>query len=67
MASIRCFAAPVANSVALRGTIGARCGTDMAGKTTFIKMVGTNIILGRTLECVFAGTAVVPRDRMSWP
>lgn len=36
-------------------------GTNMAGKTTFIKMVGTNIILGRTLGVCFAATAIVPR------
>jgi DNA mismatch repair ATPase MutS len=36
----------------------------MAGKTTFIKMVGTNIILGRTLGVCFAATAVVPRSNV---
>jgi DNA mismatch repair ATPase MutS len=36
-------------------------GTNMAGKTTFIKMVGTNIILGRTLGVCFAAAAVIPR------
>jgi DNA mismatch repair ATPase MutS len=32
----------------------------MAGKTTFIKMVGTNIILGRTLGVCFAVMAIIP-------
>jgi DNA mismatch repair ATPase MutS len=36
----------------------------MAGKTTFIKMVGTNIILGRTLGVCFATAAVVPRSNV---
>jgi hypothetical protein len=55
------LAAPVANSIALRGQSALVVGTNMAGKTTFIKMVGTNIILGRTLGVCFAATAVVPR------
>jgi DNA mismatch repair ATPase MutS len=32
----------------------------MAGKTTFIKMVGANIILGRTVGVCFATSAVIP-------
>jgi DNA mismatch repair ATPase MutS len=36
----------------------------MAGKTTFIKMVGTNIILGRTLGVCFAAAAVIPRAKV---
>jgi hypothetical protein len=58
------LAAPVANSVALRGQSALVVGTNMAGKTTFIKMVGTNIILGRTLGVCFAATAVVPRSNV---
>jgi MutS-like protein len=54
------LAAPVANSIALRGQSALVVGTNMAGKTTFIKMVGTNIILGRTLGVCFAGTALIP-------
>jgi DNA mismatch repair ATPase MutS len=55
------LAAPVANSITLRGQSALVVGTNMAGKTTFIKMVGTNIILGRTLGVCFAAAAVVPR------
>lgn len=58
------LAAPVANSVTLRGQSALVVGTNMAGKTTFIKMVGTNIILGRTLGVCFAATAVVPRSNV---
>lgn len=58
------LAAPVANSLALRGQSALVVGTNMAGKTTFIKMVGANIILGRTLGVCFAATAVVPRSNV---
>jgi hypothetical protein len=54
------LAVPVANSIALRGQSALVVGTNMAGKTTFIKMVGTNIILGRTLGVCFAATAIIP-------
>jgi hypothetical protein len=54
------LAAPVANSIALREQSALVVGTNMAGKTTFIKMVGTNIILGRTLGVCFAATAIIP-------
>jgi DNA mismatch repair ATPase MutS len=56
--------APVANSIALRGQSALVVGTNMAGKTTFIKMVGTNIILGRTLGVCFSAAAVVPRSKV---
>ncbi|MEJ0087222.1 MAG: hypothetical protein WDO72_16240 [Pseudomonadota bacterium] len=58
------LAAPVANSVALRGQSALVVGTNMAGKTTFIKMVGANIILGRTLGMCFASAAVIPRSKV---
>jgi hypothetical protein len=58
------LAAPVANSIALRGQSALVVGTNMAGKTTFIKMVGANIILGRTLGVCFAAAAVVPRSKV---
>jgi hypothetical protein len=58
------LAAPVANSIALRGQSALVVGTNMAGKTTFIKMVGTNIILGRTLGVCFAAAAVIPRSKV---
>ena len=58
------LSAPVANSIALREQSALVVGTNMAGKTTFIKMVGTNIILGRTLGVCFAATAVIPRTKV---
>jgi hypothetical protein len=55
------LSAPVANSVTLNAQSALVVGTNMAGKTTFIKMIGTNIILGRTIGVCFASSAVVPR------
>jgi hypothetical protein len=54
------LAAPVANSIALREQSALVVGSNMAGKTTFIKMVGANIILGRTVGVCFAASAVIP-------
>lgn len=58
------LSAPVANSVALSGQSALVVGSNMAGKTTFIKMVGANIILGRTLGVCFAAGAVIPRAKV---
>jgi hypothetical protein len=55
---------PVPNSVALREQSALVVGSNMAGKTTFIKMVGTNIILARTLGVCFAAAAVIPRAKV---
>jgi DNA mismatch repair ATPase MutS len=54
------IAKPVLNSVHLDGSSALVVGTNMAGKTTFIKMVGANIVLGRTLGVCFAASAVIP-------
>ncbi|MCP5049560.1 MAG: hypothetical protein GY940_20490 [bacterium] len=51
---------PVANSVSLNNRSALITGSNMAGKTTFIKTVGVNLILARTLFFCFAGTADVP-------
>lgn len=53
---------PVKNSIRLDGQSALITGSNMAGKTTFIKMVGTNIILSRTLGICLASTATVPRS-----
>jgi DNA mismatch repair ATPase MutS len=58
------LAAPVANSLTLDERSALVVGTNMAGKTTFIKMVGANIILGRTLGVCFATAAVIPRSEV---
>jgi len=51
---------PVVNSIHLDGRSALVVGTNMAGKTTFIKMVGANIVLGRTVGVCFAVSAVIP-------
>ena len=55
------LSASIPNSIALHSQSALIVGTNMAGKTTFLKMVGTNIILSRTIGVCFATTAVVPR------
>lgn len=52
----------VTNSICLAGQSALIVGSNMAGKTTFIKMIGTNIVLGRTLGICFASSAVIPRS-----
>ncbi len=56
------LARQTANSVRLRGRSALISGSNMAGKTTFIKMVATNMILGRTLGVCLAARAVIPRS-----
>ncbi len=51
---------PVANSIRLDGHSALITGSNMAGKTTFIKLVGINLILGRTLGFCFAREATLP-------
>ncbi|MFC1614234.1 hypothetical protein ACFL5K_02940 [Gemmatimonadota bacterium] len=52
---------PVANSFSLQDKSALITGSNMAGKTTFIKTVGVNVILGRTLHICLAEKAVIPR------
>jgi MutS domain V len=56
------LANPVKNSIYLDGRSALITGSNMAGKTTFIKMVGVNIIFGRTLGFCLALKATVPRS-----
>jgi hypothetical protein len=56
------LAGAVTNSICLAGQSALVVGSNMAGKTTFIKMIGTNIILGRTLGVCFASSALIPRS-----
>jgi len=58
------LAAPVPNSITCVGQSALVVGTNMAGKTTFIKMVGTNIILGRTIGVCCAAAAILPRSNV---
>jgi len=51
---------PVANSIRLANRSALVTGSNMAGKTTFIKMVGINLIFGRTLGFCLASRATLP-------
>lgn len=53
-------ARPVPNSIRLEARSALITGSNMAGKTTFIKLVGINVILGRTLGMCLARHAVLP-------
>jgi hypothetical protein len=53
---------PVPISMALNAHSAVICGSNMAGKTAFIKMVGANLILGQTLGFCLASNAVIPRS-----
>lgn len=58
------LARPVRNSLCLDGRSALITGSNMAGKTTMIKMVGTNIIFGRTLGFCLASRATIPSSRV---
>ncbi|HET6546274.1 MAG TPA: hypothetical protein VFG55_05955 [Rhodanobacteraceae bacterium] len=51
----------VANSVRLDRRSALVTGSNMAGKTTFIKMLGVNALLAQTLGFCLASRAVIPR------
>ncbi len=54
----------VPNSVQLEGRSAAIAGPNMAGKTTFIRAVGINLLLGQTLNFCLAREAVFPRAKV---
>lgn len=54
------IARSVGNSIALDRRSALVTGSNMAGKTTFIKMVGLNVIFGRSLGFCLASRAVIP-------
>lgn len=56
------LAIPVCNSLRLDDRSALVTGSNMAGKTTLIKMIGINIILGRTLGFCLAARAVIPQS-----
>lgn len=56
------LAKPTRNSLRLDRRSALIAGSNMAGKTTVIKMVGSNIILGRTLGFCLAARAVIPES-----
>ncbi|HWU77435.1 MAG TPA: hypothetical protein VN043_13110 [Rhodanobacter sp.] len=56
------LANPACNSLRLDGCSALIAGSNMAGKTTMIKMVGSNIIIGRSLGFCLASRAVIPQS-----
>ena len=56
------IAQPVKNSIRLERRSALVTGSNMTGKTTFIKMVAMNAILGRTLGFCLADKATFPRS-----
>lgn len=54
----------VANSVRLDGRSALVTGSNMAGKTTFIKMLGVNALLAQTLGFCMASRAAIPHSRV---
>jgi DNA mismatch repair ATPase MutS len=53
---------PVKNSISLADSSALVTGSNMTGKTTFIKMVAMNVILGHTLGVCLADRATLPRS-----
>ncbi len=53
---------PVKNSISLAGTSALVTGSNMTGKTTFIKMVAMNVIMGHTIGVCLADGATLPRS-----
>jgi hypothetical protein len=53
---------PVKNSIRLDSTSALITGSNMTGKTTFIKMVAMNVVLGHTLGICLADRATLPRS-----
>ncbi len=53
---------PVKNSIFLLEQSALITGSNMAGKTTFIKMLGINIIFGRTLGFCMSSRAILPNS-----
>jgi hypothetical protein len=58
------LASPVGNSFQLLERSSLITGSNMAGKTTFIRTVGVNLILARTLHLCLAEEAVFPKARV---
>ena len=52
---------PVANSLTLDGQSVLLTGSNMSGKSTFIRTIGVNAVLANTLNMVFAERWVAPR------
>ncbi|ACT91968.1 MutS-related protein [Dyadobacter fermentans] len=55
----------VSNDLVLNGRSALLTGSNMSGKTTFIRTVGISAILGQTLNTCFASEFAMPRMRVS--
>jgi DNA mismatch repair ATPase MutS len=55
-------AQPVKNSITLTAHSALVTGSNMTGKTTFIKMVAMNVIFGHTVGICLADRATLPRS-----
>jgi len=53
---------PTRNSIRLENQSTLITGSNMTGKTTFIKMVAMNVVLGHTLGVCLAEQAILPRS-----
>lgn len=53
---------PVPNSIDLSRHSALITGSNMAGKTTYMKMIGINVVLGHTLGFCLARSATLPRS-----
>jgi MutS domain V len=53
---------PVGNSIELVNRSALVTGSNMTGKTTFIKMIAMNVVLGHTLGICLADQATLPRS-----
>lgn len=56
--------AAVGNSIRLDGRSLLVTGSNMAGKTTFVKMLAVNAVLGQTLGFCMASRAIIPHSRV---
>jgi len=56
------IAHPTVNSLTLEHRSALVTGSNLAGKTTFVKMVAINLILGHTLGICLASSATLPRS-----
>lgn len=54
----------ISNTIETQGSSVLLSGSNMSGKTTFIKTLGVNLVLAQTLGLCLARAAVVPRARV---
>lgn len=52
----------IPNTLSLQGKSILLTGSNMAGKSTFIRTIGLNLLAAQTLNTTFAGSAIFPRD-----